>query len=314
MDKLRAICAIKGAFLRSEAVAAGCDDHALGRLRRAGVILRLRHGAYVFADAWEVMSPRERHGVRARAAYRCGDRPVALSHVSALLEHTATYWSLPLDTPHLTRLDGRTVGRAAGVHQHRGRTIDGDVVTIGDFQVMAPVRAALELTTVVGVEAALVSINDLLHSGLVTEAAIRERYARAIDHWPHTLSTNAVLHLMDRRIESAGESRTSYLLWSQGLPMPVPQYEVYDDAGGLVGVVDFAWPELGVFLEFDGKAKYQRFLREGEEPGDAVFREKKREDRLRQATGWRCIRITWADLEHPVRTAAMIRRVLAHAA
>jgi len=42
-----------------------------------------------------------------------------------------------------------------------------------------------------------------------------------------------------------------------------------------------------------------------------VFREKKREDLIRAVTGWRCIRITWIDLEHPERTAARIRAVLA---
>jgi hypothetical protein len=41
------------------------------------------------------------------------------------------------------------------------------------------------------------------------------------------------------------------------------------------------------------------------------MREKRREDRIRELTGWRCIRITWADLFHPERTAARIRAMLA---
>ena len=28
--------------------------------------------------------------------------------------------------------------------------------------------------------------------------------------------------------------------------------------------VDLAWPEYGVFLEFDGRVKYEKYLREGE--------------------------------------------------
>ena len=42
--------------------------------------------------------------------------------------------------------------------------------------------------------------------------------------------------------------------------------------------MDFAWPEFGVFLEFDGKEKYTKYLKEGESVVDAVLREKKREE------------------------------------
>ena len=42
--------------------------------------------------------------------------------------------------------------------------------------------------------------------------------------------------------------------------MPMPQYEVFDQLGHLLGRVDFAWPELGVFVEFDGKEKYLKYL------------------------------------------------------
>ena len=40
------------------------------------------------------------------------------------------------------------------------------------------------------------------------------------------------------------------------------------------------------------------------------MREKQREERICQLTGWVCIRITWADLERPERTAGRIRRIL----
>ena len=46
------------------------------------------------------------------------------------------------------------------------------------------------------------------------------------------------------------------LLWRAGLPIPVCQFEMVDEYGGTVARMDFAWPEHGVFLEFDGKVKY----------------------------------------------------------
>lgn len=81
-----------------------------------------------------------------------------------------------------------------------------------------------------------------------------------------------------------------------------------------MGVTDFAWPEHRLLGEFDGKVKYGRLLLPGEEPGDAVFREKEREDLLRLLTGWSMIRFTWVDLHHAERTAAAVRRQLWRAA
>ena len=63
-----------------------------------------------------------------------------------------------------------------------------------------------------------------------------------------------------------GEDRFSYLVYRQGLPRPEPQVEVFDEAGKLVARVDFAWPELGVFVEFDGRVKYERYRMDGETP------------------------------------------------
>ena len=100
------------------------------------------------------------------------------------------------------------------------------------------------------------------------------------------------------------------MCWSQHLPRPIPQLVIRDEAGTEVARVDFAWPDQGVFLEFDGKSKYERFRRQGETLEQFLMREKRREEMICQLTGWVCIRITWADLENPVRTAGRIRRIL----
>ena len=44
------------------------------------------------------------------------------------------------------------------------------------------------------------------------------------------------------------------------------QYEIRDSAGQLLARLDFAWPELGVFLEFDGKEKYLKHRPTRREP------------------------------------------------
>ena len=82
-----------------------------------------------------------------------------------------------------------------------------------------------------------------------------------------------------------------------------------DTAGHLLGRVDFAWPELGVFVELDGRIKYELHRRPGESLGDYLMREKRREERICLATGWLCIRIGWADLEHPESLARRLREL-----
>ena len=149
-------------------------------------------------------------------------------------------------------------------------------------------------------------IDDLLHRKLVELAELRARYA-SMAQWPGTLITDLVLRLADGRSESVGETRARYLAWSQGLPPPEVNYPVLNESGREVARVDLAWPAYGLFLEFDGKVKYERLLKEGESASDVVFREKQREDMICRLTGWRCIRIVWADLYQPQITASRIR-------
>ncbi len=296
-------------FLRRELLAAGWTDEAIRRMLKRGSWSWVRHGAYAETAHWDSLDDAGRHGLRARAALRQAKVPVILSHVSALLEYGAPTWGLDLDVVHLTRLDGLSGRSEAGLRQHCGKIERGEIEIRNGVKLVSATRAAVETTTVSDVEPSLVAINHLLHQGLTTPGALFER-AAVMEQWPGSLHTDLILRLADPRVESAGESRFCHLCFAQGLPRPEPQYEVRDNAGRLVGRVDFAWPELGVFLEFDGAVKYEKYLRPGESASEAVVREKRREDEVRRVTGWRCIRITWADLERPAETAAMILAIL----
>lgn len=303
---LELICHEHGVFLRSEAEALGYHDHAIAKAVASGKWVRVRRGAYVLAHIHSALDLTGRYDLLCRAAVRQARTPVVLSHTSALAQWGCPLWEAGLTEVHLTRPDGRTQRREAQINSHRGVLADGDVVDLNGLAVTSAVRAALEYTTVTDVEHSLVEVDDLLHRKLVDLAALRARYA-AMAQWPGTLITDLVLRLADGRSESVGETRARYLVWSQGLPAPKVNYPILDEHGREVARVDLAWPDLGLFLEFDGKVKYQTLLKEGESPSDVVFREKQREDMICRLTGWRCIRIVWADLYKPEVTAANIR-------
>jgi len=296
-------------MLRAELIDAGVTDRALARLVRTGELHRLRRGAFTTGMQWEAAEASARHAMLARAVLKQARTDVVLGHVSALPEYGAPTWGLPLDVVHLIRKDRRAGRKERGVRQHQGMLLPGDVVVRNGVEVTSPDRTPLDITTVAGIEASLVVMNYFLHAGHATPEGLRARY-ELMRQDPFTLRTDLVLRLAVSRIESVGESRTVYLCWRHGVPAPVPQWVVYDEGGRIVARLDLAWPELKVWLEFDGREKYLKYLKEGETVVDAVLREKERESRIAELTGWRCIRITWADLQHPERTAARIIDVL----
>lgn len=297
-------------FLRGELVDQGWTDRALARAVTGGLLAKPRRGAYVAGEPWRALDARGRHELAARSVLRQASSPLVVSHTSGLVLHDCPEWGLDLGEVDVTRRDGTSGRREAGIRPHRGKILPEDVVELHGIEVMSPTRLALEVATQLDVEAGLVQLNDLVHRKLTSLEKIHARNQLGIDHWPDSLRGNVLLRLVDGRCESVGESRTLHLCWRQALPLPVAQHPIYDETGQLVALVDFAWPEHGVFLEFDGKIKYTTLLRDGETAADAVIREKKREELICRLTGWRCIRITWVDLARPEVTALTIRRLL----
>ncbi len=298
--------------LRRELVAEGWTDAALRRALRDGTLVRPRHGAYVEARIWDALDARGRHEIIARSVLARAGAPAVLSHSSALAVWDAPTWGLDLQNVHLTRLDERAGRVEAGVHQHRGVVLEGDTASVRGVPVTSPSRAVLETATLLTTEQALVQFNDLLHRRLASIEGLASRFA-SMRAWPGSATTDLALRLSDDRIESVAESRFYYLCWRQGLPAPVPQYEVYDARGRLVAVLDFAWPARGLFVEIDGMIKYVKPLREGETAAEVVLREKKREDLARKLTSFHCLRFTWPDLSRPEATAAEVRAYLGDA-
>ena len=313
MDRLRVIARQHGVFLRSEAREDGYDDRAVARALRYQQWVRVRHGAYTFSDTWDSADDLERHRIRARAVVRSLGDSVILSHTSAAIEHGLRVWGADLSRVHVTRLDGGAGRTERDVVHHEGFCLSDDLEERNGLLVAKPARAALETASLASVESGLVVLDSALNLRRCTEDDLAAGHA-LLQRWPHTRHLNLTLRLADAGAESVGESRARYLCWEQGLPRPQTQFEVRDAHGRLVGTTDLAWPEHGLLGEFDGRIKYGRLLQDGELPGDAVFREKQREDLLREVLGWAMIRIVWAHLYQPAETAARIRRLLRNVA
>lgn len=301
-----------GIFLARDASAIGVDRMGLARLRRQGVIHRVRHGAYTSAQLWREASPSSRHLLTARAAFRSARVPVVLSHVSSVVSHTDGHWGLPLDEVDLSRTDRLAGRREAGVRQHRAHHAATYVEPWGDLLRTTAARAAWETAVLVDFERALIVINSLLHEGKTT-VELLEHELVDLYQWPGTLGHELLLAECDPRIESVGETRTYCALRGRGLPTLIPQFEVVGPGGNVIARLDFALPELKVWLEFDGMVKYEKLLRPGERPSDVVLRERNRERQVESLTGWVCVRLDWSDLAYPEQIVMRIREAAARA-
>jgi hypothetical protein len=300
-----------GVLLRSEALALGYDDNALLRMRRAGQIVRIRQGAYADARHWSSLDPVGRHGLLTVAVVRQYDDDVATSHDTAVLDLGGPNYGLVLSDVHLTHLLARRPGRrnVAGIVHHEGRVSVLDVTRVDDHWVTSPARTVLDVALTRGVEAGVIVADDFLRRGMTSKHELWMLYA-CVAHWPGALILRLVVDRADGRSESVGETLGREFFRRHRLPMPIPQYKVFHPYGRLAARTDWAWPEYAAFGEFDGTAKYVSHRREGESVADAVLREKRREDLVRELTGFRGIRFVWQDWFAGERTAARIRDFL----
>lgn len=103
-----------------------------------------------------------------------------------------------------------------------------------------------------------------------------------------------------RPADSVQESRTRLALLSFGLPMPVMQHRIIDTEQGATYIVDLAYPEHKVAVEYDGD-HHRRFRKQ-------YVRDQQKRRRLRQM-GWTVIETLADDLRTKAAKAAFVQEV-----
>lgn len=302
-----------GLFLRREALEHGYRDRDLKHACQDNVIAKVRHGAYAPMATWTAVDDIGQHRLRSQAVLLTHGNKVALSHTSGAAEHELRLWKPDLSKVHVTRLDKTSARRLPDVVYHGDTWHEDDLYSKDEGLVLGPETCAVGAASLTTIESGVVVLDSVFDLDLGTEESVWSAYARR-ERSPHSRKLQITIRLARRGAQSIGESLGRHLMWIQHLPEPQLQFEVRDENGTLIGITDFAWPDLRLFGEFDGKIKYGRHLKPGEDPGDAVFREKTREDRLREITGWLMIRYIWKDLFDQRVTAERTRRMMRLAA
>lgn len=291
-------------FTRGEALACGETDRSLNTALRAGVLTRLRHGAYVRTSEVADLDEDARHLLLARAAVAQQRGAVALAGPSAALLHGFDVFGHDLATVHLVRLDGATGRREAGVVHH----VVGDWAALRVQQedgvlVVSPEDAVWQTALLTDLEGGVVTADSALHRrpGLAEPLRALVQRTRA---QPHSRTARLALRLARAESESPGESLTRVACFRHGIPSPDLQHDVFDASGRLLGRTDFYWEQARLIGEFDGKIKYERLRRLGESATDVVVRERRRESRM-MSTSCGMTRFTWSEVQPDVARRRM---------
>jgi very-short-patch-repair endonuclease len=283
-------------FTVAEALDAGVTRQ---RLRRSDLHAPF-HGARVAA------MPATLHD-RCRALAPLLEADQFVSHITS-----AALWGLPLPARyastgvplHVTSIRRREP-RRAGVTGHRDPRAP-DPACLGPIPVSAPVRAWTECRTLLELDD-LVVVGDAL-VGRWSEIAgasglplrdLEAASAACLGRGTRRLQESLALVRVGSR--SPAETRLRLLLARGGIPEPELNFEARTPRGAWLGIVDFAFPDVRLGLEYEGEHHFSDI---------ATFHaDIERRERFAEA-GWRTIRVTSEHLRQPDALVARVRRHL----
>lgn len=275
----------------AELIREGATGDEIRRRVRNGELVRLRRGAY--ADA-QPRTDIERHRELVLATMVQLDGNAALSHFSAAILHGMPVPSKALSRVWVTRNSGGGGHLAPHLHELKAPLIASDVIQLAGLPVTSVSRTAVDLARRPGSPYGLAACDRALASG-VTASELSEQVAR----WPRRPGiawARQMVALANPLSESYGESFSRFVIWQLDLPMPILQYPVV--CRGRRYRSDFAWPDLGVLGEFDGRVKYEEGPDDGRSVADVVMAEKRREQDL-HSLGWDVVRWGMDELYQP---------------
>lgn len=257
-------------FSTADATRHGVGSPLLRRAVTAGELRRVRRGWY--APAGAAPDPDRAYAARCTSAAR--EHGLPLTGLSALVAHGLPTWDLDDEPVHLAGPAARTRGDVR-VHLPLPDTEPATGVV--------PVLDAVLAAALHDPERALAAADAAVRAGRLDRDTLVTSLGR-LDGRAGARAAREALSLVDGRREAVSESRVALACHRWGIPL-VPQHRI--DLGVWTARGDFLVQGTGVLLEVDGRTKYT--------DGDALFREKRREDAIR-ARGYTVVRIVWADL------------------
>jgi hypothetical protein len=246
---------------------------------RSGQVVRLAPGAYADGSEWHAADDAVHHRTLIEAIVPMLAGEPIVSHASAVVLH-----GLPWIGDFPERVTVTDVRRSTGqrrVHVDRvggsGRAIRTQ--RIDGFEVTSLPVTAVDIALRSDRRRAIAVLDDVMRRGADRDTLLAELESRPSPR--ARVRARRLIEFASPLSGSVGESVSRLLFDDLGLPEPILQQR-FTDRRGIIGDVDFWFPEQRVIVEFDGMVKYSdpRY-RNGRSPEQVVIDEKLREDRLR---------------------------------
>ncbi|SDT28258.1 type IV toxin-antitoxin system AbiEi family antitoxin domain-containing protein [Microlunatus soli] len=283
----------------------GFSQEQLRSLLRQGDITRLRRGAYADSgpDTDDFAAALITHRQLIMATVPLIVAGSCISHTSAAVLH-----DLPvpprLGAVHVTRSRQSGQGRRTeDLHVHAAPLPDQDLCLVDGIVTTSVPRTVVDAARMLSLGRGIAMADAALRTASVTREDLI-RVSVGLGKRVGMPRARTVIGMSDPRSESPGESLSRVEFQLHGLPAPDLQRELYDDSGTWVARVDFIWDAYRLVGEFDGKIKYGRYLDPDLPVQEAIYREKLREDQVRELD-YRVVRWTWAD----IFSGAMVSRI-----
>jgi hypothetical protein len=249
---------------------------------------QLRTGALVDAAAWDSAYPEDRHVLRAYAVSALARSDLVVSHTTA-----AARWNLPLvgvvdSSVHCIPVTQHSNKTRGDVIRHDVALPESDITEVDGLRVTTLSRTVFDVIRMLDLRGGLACFDAAVRQVAWSEEThtIDPVEAEAFIESVRTRNARLALELVDGRAQLPGESISRLLMWELELPAPELQCKTETDAG--LAYLDFAWPQLRLFGEFDGEVKLTdpEFTRG--RPRELIL-EMQRERRLamERATSWR---------------------------
>ena len=262
----------------------GVNSHVARALVAARELVRVRRGIYVRAGRWKSADESERYRLFIRASALTAGRPAVLSHLSAAALHglpTIGGWPRAVHALHQGSSGGST---ARFTTSHRG-VADPNAVLIGGLAVTSLARTLIDVAAGTSLLVGVTMIDHALRArGALTKKDLYAELA-AVNPRAGAGQAERAISFASPLAENPGESLSRVRIFQLGFEVPERQV-CFSNVKGHDYWVDFYWRGVRKIGEFDGKLKYTRGqVLGGRDPGEVVYKEKRREEALRFLVG-----------------------------
>ncbi|MFC4082507.1 DUF559 domain-containing protein [Amycolatopsis samaneae] len=235
---------------------------------------------------------------RAQAALLAVGQPAALSGATSLALHGLS--AVDESEIHVTVPYARRVGSRRGLVVHRAEFQLSDVVELDGLAAFSLELALADYLCDGEKRTAFAAVEEAMH-GLVPShrevlrANVRGRLVDRRDR-RGIHRAQMLLSLATGGAESPSEGILRLIVVEAGFPVPETQYVITTIDGRKLYVLDLAWPELRIAMEYDGFAAHEERLGYDAE-----------RDARMAGRGWITIRASAADLRDSTRLLAELR-------